>query len=246
MARTQSSNRVQATNRSQASSRIQVRDFGGASYKFDSSNQKITYPIAWDVNNSFACAVVINNHRITASNQNIVSQADGSGTGRIILCLRMTGKLSTFIDGSFHDSSIYVPLNEWVMVACVFDKIGGTIKYYMGNFDRSTWTIDSTVNVTVASNNGDIIIGQSKTAGGQLERCEISELLITQLSSTLNIDTTLQNYFQHNIAGSGTTKLFSDFSEGTGTTIGNSSGSNGTASSSSWTTNRPLINRSQV
>lgn len=91
------------------------------------------------------CAWVYNTNLHTESNSIVLTQTDGSGTGRIILDkMRQTGgsSLSTFLGGArVNATTLNFRDNEWVHVAAVGDYSNKSVTFYInGEQDGNTIT----------------------------------------------------------------------------------------------------------
>lgn len=241
--------RTYVGQRTYIANRLGMRSMSDYAYKINSTNKiAILNSTSFSPTNSsgWTFAILINLLQRTSATANIFAQLDGSGSnGRIWATLRSDMTLSTFIDGSFHDSNVKLSLGHWRYLFFTYSGgASGDFTFYVADFSDCSFVNVGTVNPGVVSEDGTFRIGQSKAGGGQLGRCLIKHAALydSQLS-----DSALQNLFY---CGDYPSNSIFDlrFSEGSGTAINDSSANNndGTATAANWNIENFLLSRSYV
>lgn len=240
MPRTYTNSNNFSNDSSFGSDRMYARSFGDMSYYITGTN-KITFPVGFNMRQSFITAQAIQYFQNTGSNQNLIAENDDGlgGNGRILSMIRSNRALSTFIDGTSKDSNFKVPRGEWGMLAQFYNHTASQITSFLGDFKTAKWTTGDTLSVTADANAGDIILYQSKVAGGQLGKAYNTQLLIVPLSSLNGIPELLESFFRYGTIGVDTPAIYSAMDDGSGTTVTNTVGTNGTATAANWRAQYP-------
>lgn len=173
-----------------------------------------------------------------ANDTNFYSQQNGaSGTGRTWLFVdRATNKLATFLRGSGDLTSYIVPEGQWNHYVITYRTSGTTVNIYANGVVVGTFTI------TPTSATGSHRIGQNKSNTAKFYG-NITQVRFygRELSFT-----DVQNDYFSNIVDRTSLRYELLFSDGSGTTVTDSSGNskNGTLNGSSWSAEVPFKIRS--
>jgi len=169
-----------------------------------------------------------------ANDANLYSQQNGgAGTGRTWLYIdRLNNKLSTFINGSTNNTSFIVQQGQWNYYALTYRTSGTTVNVYANGVVVGVFTI------TPTSATGSHRIGQNKTDTAKFYGNIAQTRFYTRELSASDI----QNDYYYAIVDRTSLDYEFLYSNGSGTTITDSSGNNknGTLNGGAWSTEVPL------
>jgi hypothetical protein len=123
-----------------------------------------------------------------SSQRALVSQQDGTGTGRDWIFETTSGGLSTFFNATQQDwTGGALPLNTYTFISLTCDVSTGTLRWYKNG------TFDTSYAVTIESATGAVIVGNEKfptSSNGFIGAMDEAALFTTRLS-----DAQIQSHF---------------------------------------------------
>lgn len=125
--------------------------FDGSADYIEVTNQSLFDPSIGDF------TVMAWTNCITNATRDIVSQQDGTGTGRSILQIGGTGTFSSYLGGAARDSGVTALCGRWYHVAFSYDSTANVLQWFIDG------EVQNSFNFTPESATGKFIFGAGKT-----------------------------------------------------------------------------------